>query len=223
MRPYPIQFILFFGVLCLSSTLHAQVPGYQGKRFSAEIGLGAIGLYNSDFSLNIGPQVRAEYAIGRKSSIGFTFESQPSIINDNFLAAGNGNEYYYIAKGTISSFGLQYIKYWSNTGWSLAPMGMYTGYTLFWSSISASPTALDPSSTPPLNDTYKASAISIGFNWGKRLIIQDKYSFNFGTSLYIPVSKSQPSSASNNQILYFEGIRKTPFDVRLYLLVGGIF
>jgi hypothetical protein len=188
-----MKHILIIISIFATSLLSAQVPGYQGNRISAELQGRISATFNTDFRL-IAPRLSLEYAVGRKSGLNFSYEYSPStnkmrVDVPDPLFSGYYNSQILPMSITMHKIGLGYTFYWRN--YSLSPLGRYTTYSLIYNTAT---------STLPISGygTYigKFSDFAISAKWGRRLILTNKMTLNYGFELTIPLD-GYGSSNSN--------------------------
>jgi hypothetical protein len=160
-------------ICCFFTTvlLHAQVPGYQGKRgvFEVQAAPSLIGLLGA--GSESGPlfpttfKLRGEYAIKRKKTLGLEYRQ----INLSADASNYNNK----------TLVFLYTNY--NRNWALAPNGHYFSYGLGYNFRSTK--GLTPTDTT----VYKDNFFSLHLMWGQRYIIGNRLSLNYGFETGIPL------------------------------------
>ncbi len=173
-------------IFCFFTTimLHAQVPGYQGKRAAIELQVmpALIPTLLGDIPFPTGLKVHAEYAIKRQKSIGLEYRQMrfgPQY--GNYEGFGDYNN---------KTFMLLYCNY--NQEWSLAPYGHYINYGVAYNIRSLQLGHLgDP-------NVIKENFFSLHLIWGKRAIFAKRLSFNYGFETGIPLRTDIFGGATSN-------------------------
>lgn len=196
-------------LFCLGSVAgFCQVPGYLGKKltFQGEIhsfpalsgptskghGLDYVGDGSQAFGLNWSAGARLGYVVSRYSQVVLSFDYlKTGMVQTVYIPNGfdyNSPEMFFNLTGL--NFGIGNRKYRSSKG-GLAPMGMYSGYSLNaillkgktnekLSSYNATPAELgiDP----------KHMLLSFGYEIGTNFILKDRFLLNVGAKLNFAIS-----------------------------------
>ncbi len=164
-------------VYCFFTSLlmHAQVPGYQGKRgvFEVQVAPSFIGLLEEGTGFPITYKLHGEYAIRRKKSLGIEYR-QMSI-------GGNSDERY-----SNQTLMFLYTKY--NRDWALAPNGHYFSYGLGYNmhTLKGIGENVDTSE-------LKTNFFSFQMCWGQRYIIGKRLALNYGFETGFPINSGEQS------------------------------
>ena len=164
------KIILAACFLSIFHILHAQVPGYQGKRTVVEV-QGMLPFFAFGFENNILPlyvKVHAEYALQRKRSVSLEYRRGSS---PTFEGTGSMSH-----TAVVAMYGL-YRK-----NWSLAPYGKYFNFGLGYNSISVKSSSNTNSDIPPI------SYFSAHLTWGQRFVLAKRFTFNYGFETGLPLN-----------------------------------
>ena len=138
--------IILMCAIFLPSSLKAQVPGYQGKRFMAGYGLhispGFVRMFGGEGTsgpwLNLRHNINAEYIVGRRLAIGADLDlaSTGYKYNTTTSAIDNAGNYYQKNKTTLYSvsgysYGIHFTHYGIFENNPVAPIGDYIRLKLF--------------------------------------------------------------------------------------------
>ena len=167
MKKITIIIFCFFTAIML----HAQVPGYQGKRAVLEVQASPsfVGLFQSEFGIPLTYKIHGEYAIKRKKSIGIELRQMNISTNINDIKSNYNNKMLMFL----------YTKY--NRDWALAPYGHYFSYGLGYNIRSAKGLSSVDTTT-----VIKGNFLSFHLMWGQRYIIAKRLSLNYGFETGIP-------------------------------------
>lgn len=153
-------------LLCLCIVIHAQVPGYLGKRYVVEVQV--MSPIIDVFSFSSFPvifKVHGEYAIKRNRSISLDYRQV------------SRSEYgtKYDSKAFVAMYGF-YLK-----EWTLAPYGKYINLGLGYNMRHY--TTLDKTVA-----IQNYNFLSFQLNWGNRIILAKSIALNYGFDIGIPLN-----------------------------------
>lgn len=190
-----------------SMTGFCQVPGYLGKKLSLQGEFHSFpaldgptsnnrGLQTYDevdggrFGLNWSAGARLGYVVSRQSQILVSFDyfktgmNQTVYFPDGGFNIGERNVFFNL---TGLSFGVGQRKFRSSKG-GLAPMGMYTGYSLNATMLNGKVNREFSSGTEIHGTEPKHIVPSLGYEFGTNIVVKDRLLVNVGAKLNFALS-----------------------------------
>jgi hypothetical protein len=211
--------------LCTAS-LYAQVPGFQGKRLSAEgsfIFNTALGNPNENFNqgftaFNKRFQLGAEYILGRSISIGANLGAMNSGLyyrHAYYYPSGYGYNYSTFGEDKYKQSCILaggYIKLFKfRKRGSIAPYGTYAKLGLIFTQIKASFVETDNAAGIIPDQSNKSNLILVNYGFGKQFIIKGRFiaragadfAINLGTLIEGPSNLSMASKIRIDYAMMF--------------------
>lgn len=178
-----MRILILLGLTIFILNSSSAQPGYQGKKLS-----GGYNIYlfpswinpnfkgNSEiYSLNSAHQLKVDYVVERKTSIGFTYSFSRTSFDYN-LQVFNKNIY---ADNPIKLYshgpGIYIRSYYSKPG-NIAPVGSYVEFDL----LTFSNLIVDKAADDKIN---RFQNVQLGLTLGKQRVTFNKFLFDFGVRL----------------------------------------
>lgn len=210
MLKYIYTFITFFLLL---GNAHAQVPGYQGKRFFVEYNLlnnsGAALAFRSE-NLRFFHQLKANYIISRKHILSGNVQFNPIKIKE--LQDDVLTEH----KIPATTFGLSLFFFKSRKS-RLPPIGFNWGLTIEYTIVN----------TQEVLERSKTNFIDMGFNYNYRRVLFDKMTVNIGfqaniMSLFLSDAQLGSHNPINNLSVTKQDIHARAAADKIFALYIGV-
>lgn len=240
------QTILCALLLGLASSLHAQAPGYLGKRFFAKPEFSSMyalsktaeesntvgGFFNTRYGLQLG------YALSRRSAV--TVEASymntgmsMSAYTPSILINGSSDEHYLFYNLGGPEIGISLQTYNPLRG-SIAPMGFFTAWRLRMAFLSGdvvedriSYAGGDASAGhQPLDISPKYNQLTVGLEFGQNIIVADRLALSFSVEFNIApfnlnLDDSNNSSDGNQGIFDFTAAERMRWHSLFMVKVGA--
>ena len=185
MKPNKSIYILILFFIIISECSFSQVSGYMGKRFIAKFDTYtnlylSLGLALIDISecFPVRKQIGADYIIGRKSTLGFTYDFGNTAFTDE-NTFGNIKD---------NGLGLSYTIYSGDDG--IAPVGYFIKYKFDYIKSDYSINVLENYANPlgqwttgKVRETGDINSCIAGVVMGQSGILFDRFYYNYGIQL----------------------------------------